>query len=100
MAAAVSRGPASNQRPKWTNFPVFSLLIREFDAESSSYQTASSATESFRLRFGHERRKSARVRPVSQRLVAAENAPNPRFCQFAVSFLCDDLIRGHDESKV
>jgi len=27
-------------------FPIFSLLIREFDAESSSHQTASSATQS------------------------------------------------------
>ena len=31
---------------KSRKFPVFSLMIREFDAESSSHQTASSATQS------------------------------------------------------
>jgi len=30
---------------KSRKFPVFSLMIREFDVESSSHQTASSATQ-------------------------------------------------------
>lgn len=32
-------------------------------------------------------------------LVAAENAPNRRFRQFALKFLCGDQIRGHDENR-
>ena len=34
--------------PKTAKLPVFSLMIREFDAESGSHQTASSATQSSR----------------------------------------------------
>jgi len=49
MLAAVSEGRTSNPEPKSTNFPVFSLMIREFDAETGSHQTASSATESLSL---------------------------------------------------
>jgi hypothetical protein len=33
-------------RPKSAKFPVFSLMIREFDAETGSLQTGSSATQS------------------------------------------------------
>src|SRR5208337_1198873 len=40
-------GPNSTpRRPKPRKFPVFSLMIREFDAESSSHRTVPSATQS------------------------------------------------------
>ena len=42
-------------------FPVFSLMIREFDAESNSHQTASSATESSVFEFSAEKSKILRM---------------------------------------
>jgi hypothetical protein len=48
MATVVSTLAELKVRLKPLKFPVFSLMIREFDAESSSYQTASSATQSSR----------------------------------------------------
>jgi hypothetical protein len=35
----------AQKRPKTRKFPVFSLMIREFHAESSSQQTATSAKQ-------------------------------------------------------
>jgi hypothetical protein len=40
-----------NIREKLAKFPLFSLLIREFDPESSSRQTASSARQSAMIAF-------------------------------------------------
>jgi hypothetical protein len=37
---------SSRSEPKTAKFPVFSLMIREFDAENGSQQTATSATAS------------------------------------------------------
>jgi hypothetical protein len=52
----------SKSEPKSQKFPVFSLMIRDFDAESSLHQTAASATESFSV-YGF-----------------ATNLRNPRVC--------------------
>ncbi len=42
-------------------FPVFSLMIREFDAERSSHQTASSATQFVVFTYNLEKVANARV---------------------------------------
>jgi hypothetical protein len=47
--------------PKSTKFPVFSLMIREFDAERSSHQTAPSATQSAIFAFSAENLKIVRM---------------------------------------
>jgi hypothetical protein len=44
-------------RPKLHEFPVLSLMIREFDAESSSQQTAASANQSSAFGFSAEKSK-------------------------------------------
>ena len=44
--------------PEWaamTKIPCISLMIRELDAESSSYQTAASATQSAIFAFSAKR---------------------------------------------
>ena len=46
-----------NSAPRWPKsrkFPVFSLMIREFDAESGSHQTASSAIQSVLFHYNLE----------------------------------------------
>jgi len=43
-------------------FPVFSLLIREFDAESSSHQTGSSSKEAVTIGAPHPERELMRLR--------------------------------------
>jgi hypothetical protein len=42
-------------------FPVFSLMIREFDAESSSHQTARSGSQSAQLAVDRESLLAAAV---------------------------------------
>jgi hypothetical protein len=46
---------------KSKKFPVFSLMIREFDAESISHQTASSAKQSATFAFSEENWRIVRV---------------------------------------
>src|SRR5712671_373318 len=48
-------------RPKSIKFPAFSLVIREFDAENGSRQTASSATQSALFHYNLEMAVDPRV---------------------------------------
>jgi hypothetical protein len=55
----LSRTPESTRESK--KFPVFSLMIREFDPEKGSIQTASSATQSVGFAFSQEMAANSRV---------------------------------------
>jgi hypothetical protein len=64
-------------------FPVLSLIIREFDAESSSHQTASSATQSSIFTFSAENSKIARV---SAHFLEPEGTGEARIRPYAADF--------------
>ena len=57
---------------KSRKFPVFSLMIRELDVESSSHQTASSATEALSLSIVRSNCQITRARGVFRVSTVAE----------------------------
>jgi hypothetical protein len=79
-------------RLKSHEFPVPSLFIREFDAETGSIQTAPSAKQSDMFPYVMEKRQNPHVRRESRAAVEAEtptvthNADFPRFVSVAIEF--------------
>jgi hypothetical protein len=97
MLAAVSEGWDILSDPKSKIFPVFSLMIREFHAESSLHQTASSATQSFTFRDSPlSPYRSAFLRPNYLSRFGSQITPKPLSrCTKTLPFL---PIRTHSRS--
>ncbi len=86
-----------NSAPRWPKsrkFPVFSLMIREFDAESGSRQTASSATQSGMFPYIVEAMKSARVARFTRSRGPGE-CERPRLRAKSLKILCSRFRQVH-----
>src|SRR5260370_26450397 len=89
MPAAVSEGGDIQSEPKSTKFPVFSLMIRELDAETCSHQTAPSAKQSAIFAFSAGNSKIIRMFGIFFDLRAPEKLgfgrQQPNYARFSLS---------------